>query len=258
MKKYVMLCSLAVVLCGMSITSADVYQAGGARLIATQNGDGGWDWPVRDVNPKVSNAPSILAPTAMGLVQTYRVTGDPNCLAALKKAAAYLLKKTPLEISVEDGYLAPALDEILGGTTYTKFVKENFFDSLAKGTYDYLGTGGVKIDTARYIQILRQQRAGDGVPNLAAFDCGMGLYAAHLIGADTKPWIAAAKAEINELSREGVYDVLGLAGAVLGLASVGETVDPTAGAHAAAGSLADLAGILAGYQLASGGFTWKP
>ena len=257
MKGYFLLCSLAVVLCGMSLASADVYKAGGERLIATQNGDGGWDWPVRDLNPKVSNAPGILAPTAMGLVQTYRVTGDPNCLEALKKAAAYFLKKTPVEMTPEDGYLAVALDDVLAVTTYTAFVKKNLFDSLANGTYDYLGTGGLKINTDRYIQIIRQQRAGDGVPNLAAFDCGVGLYAAHLVGADTKPWIAATKAEINELSPQGVYDVLGLAGAVLGLASVGETVDPTAGTHAAAGSLADLAGILAGYQLATGGFTWN-
>jgi len=257
MKKYVMLCSLAVAFCMMGLASAEVYKAGGGRLIATQNGDGGWDWPVRDLNPKVSNAPGILAPTAMGLVQTYRVTGDPNCLGALKKAAAYFLKKTPLEMTPEDGYLAVALDAVLGGTTYTAFAKKNFFDPLANGTYDYLGTGGLKINTERYIQIIRQQRVGDGVPNLAAFDCGMGLYAAHLVGADTKPWIAATKAKINELSPQGVYDVLGLAGAVLGLASVGETVVPTTGAYAAAGSLTDLAGILAGYQLATGGFTWN-
>jgi hypothetical protein len=257
MRRYVILCSLAVAFCMVGLASAEVYKAGGERLIATQNGDGGWDWPLRDLNPKVSNAPGILAPTAMGLVQTYRVTGDPNCLEALKKVAAYLLKKSPLAITPEDGYLAAALDEVLAVTTYTEFVKKNFFNPLASGTYDYLGTGALKINTERYIEILRQQRASDGVANLAAFDCGMGLYAAHLVGADTKPWIAATKAEINELSPAGVYDVLGLAGAVLGLASVGETVDPTAGTHAAAGSLADLAGVLAGYQLATGGFTWN-
>ena len=256
--KHVVLCSLAVALCMRGLASAEVYKAGGERLIATQNGDGGWDWPIRDLNPKVSNAPNILAPTAMGLVQTYRVTGDPNCLEALKKAAGYLLKKAPLEISIEDGYLAPALDAVLGGVTYTRFVKENLFDRLANGMYGrFYGSGDLKVDTDAYIQMIRQQRKSDGVANLAAFDCGIGLYAAHLVGADTRPWIAATKAEINELSPEGVYDVLGLAGAVLGLASVGETVDPTAGAHEAAGSLADLAGILAGYQLATGGFTWN-
>lgn len=256
--KHVVLCSLAVALCMMGLASAEVYKAGGGRLIATQNGDGGWDWPIRDLNPKVSNAPNILAPTAMGLVETYRVTGDPNCLAALKKAAGYLLKKAPLEIVLDDGYLAAAFDEIFGGTTYTRFVKENLFDRLANGMYGrFYGSDYVEIDTDAYIQMLRQQRESEGVANLAAVDCGMGLYAAHLVGADTKPWIAATKAAINELSPEGVYDVLGLAGAVLGLASVGETVDPTAGPHAAAGSLADLAGILAGYQLATGGFTWN-
>ena len=257
MKRYLVLCSLAGMLCATSLACADVFTAGGGRLTTLQNNDGGWDWPLWDGNSVLSNTSHILAPTAMGLVQTYRVTGDPNYLAALKKAAGYLLKKAPVEILFEDGYLAVALDEVLGVTTYTEFVKKNLFDSLAKGTYDYLGTGGLNINTERYAQIIRLQRAGDRMPNLAAFDCGMALYVAHLVGADTGPWIAATKAEINELSPKGVYDVLGLAGAILGLASVGETVDPTAGVHEAAGSLADLADILAGYQLATGGFTWN-
>ena len=53
-------------------------------------------------------------------------------------------------------------------------------------------------------------------------------------------------------------DVVCLAGAVYGLAYVGEDFDPTAGSHAAAGSLADLGAILASYQiLPSGGFAWN-
>ena len=30
---------------------ADVIQDGGDRLVATQNNDGGWDWPLDDGNP---------------------------------------------------------------------------------------------------------------------------------------------------------------------------------------------------------------
>jgi hypothetical protein len=85
----------------------------------------------------------------------------------------------------------------------------------------------------------------------------MGLAAAAAAGADTSAWIAGTRAEINELNGNGWYDVVGLAGALYGLASVNESFDPTAGEHAAAGSLADLGAILAGYQLASGGFTWN-
>ena len=63
--------------------------------------------------------------------------------------------------------------------------------------------------------------------------------------------------EINELDGAQYYDVIGLAGAVYGLAFVGENFDPNAGEHAAATSLADLAAILAGYQINNGGFTWS-
>ena len=66
------------------------------------------------------------------------------------------------------------------------------------------------------------------------------------------------KAEIDELDGNAYYDVLGLAGAVYGLANVGEDYDPTAGEHASASSLSDLADILESYQIElSGGFTWN-
>ena len=51
--------------------------------------------------------------------------------------------------------------------------------------------------------------------------------------------------------------MVGLAGALYGLAYVGEEFDPTAGSHAAASNLADLAEILASYQINNGGFTWN-
>jgi hypothetical protein len=77
------------------------------------------------------------------------------------------------------------------------------------------------------------------------------------VGADTQPWIDGAKAEIDELDGNEYYDVIGLAGAVYGLAFVGEDFDPAAGEHAAAESLSDLADILASYQIDGGGFTWN-
>ena len=257
MRRHIVVCSLAIVLCAAGLAFGDVFRSGGDRLVMMQNNDGGWDWPLSDRSPKSSNAPNILAPTSMGLVQAYLSTGDPNQLAALTKAGSYLLSKPPWLITPDEGYLAVVLDGIFGGTTYTDYVKENFYEPLAAGLYNYLGDGTLLVDTAHYVAIMRWLRDKQGAPNLAALDCGVGLYAAHLIGADTSVWIASLKAEINELDGGDMYDVLGLAGAVLGLASVGADVDPTAGEHAAAGSLADLAGILAGYQLATGGFTWN-
>jgi hypothetical protein len=108
-----------------------------------------------------------------------------------------------------------------------------------------------------YVSVLRWVREQQEIPNLAALDCGIGLYSAGLVKADTKAWLEGTKTAINELDTGDVYDVLGLAGAVLGLASVKVEFDPTAGAYAGAASLADLADALASYQLATGGFTWN-
>lgn len=257
MKRNLLWCGVGIAVCVVGLASADVFKAGGDRLVATQNADGGWDWPLLDGRPSVGNAPNILAPTAMGLLQAYQETGDPNYLDALERAGGALLSKGPYEITPDDGYFAVALDDVFAVTTYTQHVKDNFYTPLATGQYNYLKHGTLLLDTAQYVAVVRWLREREGMANLAALDCGIGLCSAALIGADTSAWVAGTKAEINELNGEDVYDVLGLAGAVLGLAVAGQDIDPAAGAHAAAGSLADLAGILAGYQLPAGGFTWN-
>jgi hypothetical protein len=231
-----------------------VYQAGGDRLAALQNDDGGWDWPLDDGDPTNSSPTNTVGPIAMGLAQAYGHTNDPSHLAALQKAGTFLLAKTN-NFSPSDGYLAAKLDQVFGSTTYVDHVKANFYDPLAAGTYDRNGAGTL-YDTAGYVNLIRTSRAGD-IANLAAWDIGMGLVGAASAGASTTEWVAGLKAEIDELDGDLYYDVIGLAGAVYGLAFVGEDYDPTAGEHAAASSLSDLAAILASYQIDGGGFTWN-
>ena len=230
------------------------YQAGADRLVALQNADGGWDWPLDDGSTATVSPKNTIGPIAMGLAQAYLITGDPSHYSALQSAGSLLLTKTN-NFSPSDGYLAYQLDQIFGGTAYVDYVTANFYDPLAAGTYDRNGSGTL-YDTAGYVNLIRTNRSGSNA-NLAAWDIGMGLYAAGLAGADTSAWLAGTEAEIDELDGDNYYDVLGLAGAVLGLASAGENYDPTAGEHEAASSLSDLADILADYQLGSGGFTWN-
>jgi hypothetical protein len=238
------------------------YQDGGDRLVALQNDDGGWDWPLDDGDPASASPKNTVAPITMGLITAYEKTGDAAMLTAIQNAGGLLLGKTN-DFSPSDGYLAAALDKTLGGTTYTTHVMNNFYTPLASGTYDRNGAGTL-YDTAGYVQLIRDARAGQGIPNLAAWDVGMGLYAANMIGSSTSEWIAGTKAEINELTIDGrgggtydYYDVVGLAGGVLGLSAAGETAfDPTSGAYAGADSLAELADALSALQLGSGGFTW--
>jgi hypothetical protein len=225
--------------------------AGGNRLVATQNSDGGWGWPLTG-----TSALNTVGPIGTGLAKVYRATGDAGMLAALGKVSTYLLAKTN-NFSPSDGYLAAELDAVLGVTTHVEHLNANFYGPLAAGTYNKDGAGTL-YDTAGYVNLVRTRRSG-GQANLAAWDVGMGLVGAASCGvggAQLEIWIAGVEAEIDELAA-GDYDVIGLAGALYGLAYVNRDFDPTAGLFADAASLSDLASILVTYQLSTGGFTWS-
>ena len=216
--------------------------------------DAGWDAPFDDLDPTSGSSTKALGPTAMGLAHAYRRTHDAGQLAALQKAGAFLLFKTN-KFSPTDGCLTVELDRIFAVTTYTNHVRTNSCDALSAGTYNRKG-GGILYDTAGYINLIRSERSGD-VANLAAWDLGTALYSAALIGVDTSPWLVGTKAEIEELDGDKWYDILGLAGSILGLAYVGQEFDPVAGEHEDADSVSDLCDILASYQIAGGGFAWN-
>jgi len=188
----------------------------------------------------------------MGLARGYWNSGDTSFQAALSDTGALLLTKTN-NFSPSDGYLAVMLDSVFGGSTYRDHVQANFYGPLAAGTYDRNGAGTL-YSTASYVQMIRDVRAGLG--NLAEWDIGMGLVGAATCGAGTAAWIDGVKAELNEHSIAGSYDVIGLAGALYGLALVNEDFDPTSGDLASASNLNDLGNILAGYQIDVGGFTY--
>jgi beta-lactam-binding protein with PASTA domain/N-glycosylase/DNA lyase len=231
-----------------------VLASGGSRLVELQNNDGGWDLPLDEGDPNIGSDASIFAQAVMGLAQVYRQTSDPNVLTALQKAKAFLLSKAN-NFVVMDGTAAVELDSLLGGTTCADHVRTNFYDMLEAGIY-YDAISDAVYDTASYIQAQRYYHFSQGNANLAAWDLGLGLYSAYVIGASTTEWITAVQVEIDELDADGAYDILGLAGAVFGLAAVGQDHDPQAGHYEDASSLSDLAEILAGYQLETGGFTW--
>ncbi len=223
---------------------------GAERLVSLQNDDGGWDWPLDDADPTNPSPLNTIGPIAMGLAKVYGKIGFDSYYTALQSAGGLLLAKTN-NFSPSDGYLAAELDFIFTGNAYKNHIKTNFYDPLAAGTYDRKGEGTL-YDTESYVNQIRVTRP----VNLAAWDLGMGLVGAASVGADISDWVEGVKAEINELDGSAYYDVIGLAGAIYGLAFVDEDYDPTAGEHEAASSLRDLAEILVGYQIDVGGFTW--
>ncbi|TAK56623.1 MAG: hypothetical protein EPO24_11085, partial [Bacteroidetes bacterium] len=231
--------------------SISSFTNGGNRLVEKQYTDGSWGWPL-DAPPTYGN---ILGPIAMGLAQAYQQSGVSAQRTSLTNAGTYLLTKTN-NFSPSDGYLAAQLDKFFGGTTYRSHVKTNFYDKLADGTYNRNGAGTL-YNTASYVALIRSSRASQGIGNMAAWDIGMGLVGAAKCDVSIEEWIAGTESEIDELDGDAYYDVIGLAGALYGLAVVDEEFDPTAGEHAAANSINDLAAILAGYQIAGGGFAWN-
>ncbi len=234
---------------GISTASSSSVLAGN-RLVALQHTDGGWGWYIADVSSPLN----IIGPIGMGLAQAYQESGVSGQKTSLTTAGAFLLAKTN-NFSPSDGYLAAQLDKVLGGTTYTTYVKTNYYDQLAAGTYNKNGLGTL-YTTASYVALIRASRSGSQA-NIAAWDLGIGLVGASMCGGATADWITGVEAEVNELISGNDYDVIGLAGAVYGLAFVNATFDPTAGSYAAANSVSDLAATLASYQISGGGFTYN-
>ncbi|MHC4500424.1 MAG: PASTA domain-containing protein, partial [Planctomycetota bacterium] len=163
---------------------------GGNRLVEIQNSDGGWDWQLDDGDPNSGSDPDTFASVATGLAQAYRQTRDPNMLAALQKAKLFLLSKTS-NFVVTDGALAVELDSILGGTACVDHVGINFYDKLEVGTY-YDSRSGEIHNTNSYVQALRASYTGD-IANYAAWELGLGLYSAYVIGANTTEWVDGVK-----------------------------------------------------------------
>jgi hypothetical protein len=147
-----------------------------------------------------------------------------------------------------DGLLASELDDILGGTANVDWVKANFYDLLAAGTY--VGTAGT-YDTAGYITY----QLGNG--NFASWDLGLGVVSASVCGVDTAPWVQGAKDAIDQLFA-GDGAVIGLGGALYGLKYVGASHTATGG-WCNGKDMDQMAALLAAQQItSSGGFTWDP
>lgn len=221
---------------------------GGARLVALQNTDGGWDWPLDDSNPASPSPLNTIGPIGMGLAKAYRAraTGDTAMLTALGKAATFLQGKTCF--SCWDGLLAAELDHILGGTANVAAVNAGFYGPLATG--NYTGHGG-SYDTAGFVDLIIGSQG-----NLAGWNTGVGIVSAVACGADTTEWVRGTKEAIDLLDPNEQCAALGLAGAVYGLAYIGEDHTPTGWCHSeGCTNVSQMAALLADQQMPSGGFT---
>ncbi len=218
-----------------------VFQSGGDRLVVLQNDDGGWGWPLEGVSASNTNGP-----IGIGLAEAYLRTNDAGMYAALEKTGGFLLAKTNT-FTCWDGYLAVQLDSIFGGTTYTDYVKTNFYDKLAAGTYER------KDDATLYSTDTYIAAAG------YAWDLGIGLVSAVSVGIDqneVNKWIDGVRTAIDGLDNpEDPYYPSDLAGGLYGLAYAGVTVFTGTVGGTSMTSVAALAAELASLQADSGAFS---
>lgn len=243
-------------------TSMSPFVLGGKRLVEVQNDDGGWDWPLDDGDPLTGSDSSSLGSVGLGLAYAYCRTGDPDMRTALQTAGQLLLQKTN-DFYANEGTFAAALDSIFETTDYSTHVRTAFYDMLAAGTYYDARTDTPNMTTAMYIQSKLDMYISQ--PNGAAWDLGLSLVDVAAVGADATLWADAVKTAVEQMALgEKIdddyindYDVLGLAGALYGLAAAGIEFDPQVGPFTAADNLRDLGDILASWQLLSGGFTFN-
>jgi len=242
MQKCILIITCLILAGGGQGLASSVFQTGGDRLVETQLSDGGWGW-LGGSNSKWD----VIGRAGIGLAEAYQQTSDADQLDALSDASGYLQSQTYL--TVWNGLFAAELDQILSTTANVAYVNTNFYDKLAAGTY--LHENANTYDTDGWLSYI------GGFGNLSGLYLGTDLISASRCGVNTTKWVNAVKGHIETMVEGNPDDVLGLAGAIFGLAFVGEDVDPTSGDYAAADSLADLAAILAGYQNSSGAFPYR-
>ncbi len=267
MKRYFLfLCFTLLILAGAGYAGAATFNDGGDRLVATQNNDGGWDWPLDNGDPTTGSATNTAAPIAMGLLAAYEQTGDSSYLEKAIAAGDFIVANSPPH-STGNGIFMQKLSEITGDTKYIDDVKVKFYDALEAGTYNKNGTD---YDTSSYADYIYNLRNNGTNNNLGIWDVALAAAGAALVGADQEEldiWGNKIEEGLNnywegDYSVVSSYSVLGLAGGIYGLGMLGQDLDnPISGSSTeaysidGAASLKDLADILVTYQADSGGFS---
>jgi hypothetical protein len=156
------------------VTPADVpfignITKGADRLIATQNDDGGWDWPNPDNDskfPKQTSPANTIGVTAQGLLDAYKITKNNIYLnACINKTYNLLLSNStnPIpyagyrrdEIRGPDITFLVELSEVTGDSTYANLARtwylatlSNFFENSATKLAESIRNGRLPSQSA--------------------------------------------------------------------------------------------------------------
>ena len=229
------------------------FQAGADHIVDQQCPDGGWGWPHDDCSQTFNN---ITAALGMGLLNAYQRTGDPGHLdAAIAGGEFDLTHQFPNGEPRVDPFTAYFLNELSktsGDSQFGEFAS-NFFDQLEDGTY-----GDNDLDTEEWIQFHEIRRTGQWV-NLRPWHFNLYVETAAEIGHPGQSeamvqGILRGLATLDNTDPDDVLaDILGLAGAVKGLALADRQTFPAIQAPLHGGvndidNLVDLGQLLISYQ----------
>ncbi len=231
----------------------DPFLDGADHIIAQQCPDGGFGWPHDDCSETYNN---ITAPIGLGLLTAHHHRPDPAILAAAAAGGDFDLTHVFMngepQLHSFTGHFLYELSRATGDPVYADFARA-FFDQLQLGTY-----GPDDFDTEGWIASIEERRTGANV-NLRAWQFHLYVETAREIGhpGQSEAMVAAilrGLATLDNTDPDTVRnDVLGLAGAVKGLATANLQTFPPIVAPLHAGvdgidNLSDLGQLLLSFQ----------
>ena len=244
------------------LQTTDPLITGADHIVSQQCDNGGFGWPHADCSATFHN---LTGPILLGVLGAHNHTGIPEHLLAATNGGAWDLTSTYDNGESRFGTLGPffmwRLSRAAGNTTFSTFVETELFDELEAGTY-----GPNDVDTAGWISEIKTYRTGTWV-NLRPWEFQTLGFAARTMGnagqeALFEQAVLDGLATLNNSDPDTVYsDILGVAGAVRGLADARRYTFPAVSAplHTGVdgiGSLEDLAAYLGSLQNGDGSWYW--
>lgn len=241
------------------------FQNGADHILAQQCPSGGFTWEHIPPSDCTTTYYNITAPILLGVLDVYPYTADAAHLAGAVAGGGY--EQTSMYGNGESrfGSFAPyflmRLSAASGDMQYSNYAATEFFDELTAATY-----GPSDLDTAGWIAAVQAGRSG-GLINLRPWEFSTVASTATAIGnaGQDAAFVQGILDGLNTLDNSNpfavYYDLLGLAGAVRGLALTGTTsfpavVSPNFAAINGVTTLQGLADVLAGFQNVNGSWYW--
>lgn len=244
------------------LISVDHLVLGTEHILDQQCHNGGFGWPHNDCSATFHN---ITAPILLGVLSTYYFTMDANELVGAVNGGAFDLTYTYDNGEARFGsFTASFMYELAlaaDNTTFSTFAATGLFDELAAGTY-----GPDNLDTAGWITGIQDFRTGTWV-NLRPWEFHALITPAEALGhlgqAEAfEDAVLEGLATLDNTDPDNVFnDIIGLAGAVRGLAFAGRSTFPPISAPLHPGidgidTTEELAAYLASLQNPNGSWYW--